>query len=212
MLSCEHHREQLIIPAEQYIAQFVDVPHFLSLCRACPKHNQTWACPEFNFDPLDIWAHYEWLQLTCFALDFTSSQQLIHWEPSILRKEVMDLFAREKRTCLRAMMRSHHEHPGSTVLGAGACELCRTCTRAAGRACRLPQLLVHSLESMGADVEASSRELFNRPIEWSDGTGLPSGYVIIMGLLSHERPAESETPPSSTELLAPTGAAGHNAG
>ncbi|MCT2999194.1 hypothetical protein EFN18_00495 [Propionibacterium freudenreichii] len=179
----EHHRR---VPVDDYTRDFVDVPRFVEFCRACPQHDQTWACPEFDFDPRDVWARYSWIHLIAFSMDFDPDQRRTGWERDELTREVMDTFHREKKRALRTMIRLRNRVPGSQVLGAGSCELCRVCTRRQGRPCRLPQLLVHSMESMGADVEATSRELFDHPIEWSDGTSLPDSYVIVMGLVCNQ--------------------------
>lgn len=183
MLSYQVHELRRRVPVRDFVADYVDQPRFLELCRACPAHNRTWACPEFDFDPADVWKRFEWLHLVCFSMDFDDDQKRTGWDREELTHEVMDIFSTEKKRALRTMIALRNRTPGSQVLGAGACELCRICTRTQGRPCRLPQLLVHSLESMGADVESTSRQLFDHPIEWSDGTTLPDSYVLIMGLL-----------------------------
>lgn len=176
----EEHRS---IRTEDYVRDFVDVPKFLEFCRACPRHDQTWACPEFDFDPLDIWASHRWFHLNARVMEFTPDQPRTGLSREELLDDVTTMFHREKRQAHRELVALHRRVAHSTPLSAGACELCEECTRAEGKPCRIPDQLFHSIESLGGDVSATMTRLFGHPVQWSDGTSLPDSYLLVTGLL-----------------------------
>ena len=42
----------------EYLNNCVDVEKFLSCCKKCRNYGGIWSCPEFGFDPNDIWKSY----------------------------------------------------------------------------------------------------------------------------------------------------------
>ena len=41
-----------------YIKKYRDIPKFLQFCKACPRYNRCWACPEHGFDTEQYIAAY----------------------------------------------------------------------------------------------------------------------------------------------------------
>lgn len=179
-------RYQLMATPE-YVERFVDIPRFLKLCRSCPSHNQTWACPEFDFDPLEVWAGRPWLHVFVRAMAFTPEQPRTGFSRSELTDRVHALFQHEKRQAHVVLMDLLAANPGSIALGAGGCDLCPTCSRMVDEPCRRPDQLTYSIESLGGNVEATLCELFGITAQWSDGTTLPDVYHLVIGLLAEER-------------------------
>ena len=176
----EEHRR---IQAEDYLRSFVDVPRFHVFCRTCPCYDRNWACPEFDFDPLTVWSRYRWLHLTAFWIEFAPDQPRSGFEPSALIEDVLAMHRHEKRHAHRRLMSMRAASPDSFPLGVGECLLCTECTRSQGLPCRIPDQLVHSIESLGGDVEATMRVLFGHTLQWSDGRTLPDRYLHLIGLL-----------------------------
>ena len=50
---------------DEYVEKYVDVPKFLKACQACPYYGVTWACPPFDFDPLEFWHRYKTIVIYC---------------------------------------------------------------------------------------------------------------------------------------------------
>ena len=46
------------IGIDEYIEKYVDVPKFLAACKQCPYYGVTWACPPFDFDPIEYLKKY----------------------------------------------------------------------------------------------------------------------------------------------------------
>lgn len=178
--------EQRTIDTARCIERFVDVPRFLGYCRECPAYGRTWACPEFDFDPLEVWTSRRWFHVITRTISFTAGQRRNGFDPDELQPQVMSMFTREKRRLRHRVVVLRAAHPGSVPLLAGSCELCEHCTRLEGRPCIHPEQLMHSIESIGGDVVQLVRELFGIQMSWSDGTQLPDAYYLTVGLLSDE--------------------------
>ncbi|WP_316669346.1 DUF2284 domain-containing protein [uncultured Propionibacterium sp.] len=178
--------EQRAIGTAEFVERFVDVPRFLSYCRDCPAYGRTWACPEFDFDPLAVWRSRRWFHVITRTIAFTGERPGEGLGPDELRSRVMALFTAEKRRLRHRVVVLRASHPGSIPLLAGACELCERCSRLDGRSCVHPGQLIHSIESIGGDVVGLVRELFGIEMGWSDGSHLPDAYHLTVGLLSDE--------------------------
>ena len=76
-------------------------------------------------------------------------------------------------------------YPGSVSLSAGCCSLCRPegCGRASGLACRYPQKMRYSIESLGGNVGLTVSKLMGIELEWVTEGRLPSYFVLVGGLL-----------------------------
>jgi predicted metal-binding protein len=76
------------------------------------------------------------------------------------------------------------EVPGSRCF-TFRCVLCpEGCTRPQGRPCRHPDKLRHSLESVGFDIEAMTRDLLDIHLEWSHDGSLPKHITLVTALFS----------------------------
>ena len=54
------------VPVEEILADCVDVPKFLALCKACPNYGNRWSCPpyqgnmyRYNIPPYRIFFQHE---------------------------------------------------------------------------------------------------------------------------------------------------------
>lgn len=207
MLRYVVHASTRRILAEDYLRDYVNVPKFRTFCQACRVYGTNWACPPFDFDPLDTWRGYRWLHLIAFRLCFTKDQPRTGLDHDQMITDVLEMFRFEKRRSHRYLMRLRAAVPGSQALAAGECRLCPVCTRSYGLPCRLPDQMMHSIEALGGDVEATMRVIFDDPVAWSDGTSLPDHYTLVAGLLADqaelpEVPFEEATE-SSRDLRAP---------
>lgn len=176
------------IKVRDFIEGYVNVPKFLKYCKDCPNYNKVWSCPEYDFDPMDIWKKYETLDLVAtkiiYNLDFEHnevSEKMIKESNMILKKEKYNL--------MREYM-SYEKKDGSVIfLSAGSCDLCgyekgiNNCAKLEGKPCRHPEQLRYSIESLGGDVVKTAKEIFDIELKWSDGTELPEYNVLVCGIL-----------------------------
>ncbi len=205
MLRYTVREEHCRISTDDYLRDFVDVPRFLEFCRACSWYGRNWACPGLDFDPVAVWSSRDWLHLTAFWMEFSDDQPRTGLAPAQLISEVKAMYHHEKRRAHRRLMAMRTASPGSYPVGAGECDLCPTCTRERDHPCRIPDQLVHSIESLGGNVEATMRVLFGHAPEWSDGTSLPDRFALVIGLLCDQAepphsPARSGKPTTARPL------------
>ena len=145
-----------------FVADCVDVPKFQKFCRECPSYGNSWMCPPFSFDPMDIWRGYERIKLigVQISIDYPSEETS--------NEAVGEVLKAEKTKLMNELWAAEREVPGSLGLFAGSCSLCKPCAREAGEPCRIPERARHSIESIGA-IPSASR--FRTPIVNSFGFG-----------------------------------------
>lgn len=167
------------IGIEDYIAKYVDVPKFLAACKECPYYGVTWACPPFDFDPIEYLRKYKTLVIYCRKYIFEEDQgdyddldlQVFFYK---CRAELaQEIYVKEK------------EQPGSEGLLGGACDICGlgNCARQQGKPCRFPQYMRHNMESLGGDVMKIAKDFFDIEPVWPDEKGRMPFMVFVTGLL-----------------------------
>ena len=165
-----------------YVEKYVDFGVTQACCSACSDYGKTWSCPPFDFDPVEFWKRFDVLQIYGYRLSYRGERTLRQMEDALWKeKERLDAELREME----------REHPGSMALSLGSCRLCETCTRQEGGQCRHPELVRHSIESVGGNVEKTLKDLCGIEIEWAADGDLPEHFVLVGGLLRQEN--EDET-------------------
>ena len=169
---CHIERYQAEIDVPTFVANYVDVPRFLKCCEVCPHYGTSWTCPPYDFDPLDFWNSYA--GLTLFG------SRII---PESKDENLIRALLQEKETLYRELLALERKTPGSCLLSAGCCEFCGDCARRSGEACRVPERLRYSLESLGADVGKTAEELLGIRLQWYAEGQTPEYLVLVCGLL-----------------------------
>ena len=59
------------LTTKEYKKKYVNIDITMKACRECPNYSQNWACPEFNYNPLNKWDEYEKIQLIFTKIKFT---------------------------------------------------------------------------------------------------------------------------------------------
>ena len=159
---------------DSYIRDYVDINHFLECCRECPNYDNRWACPPYDFDPMEIWTAFDRLLIAGYRLTFSEDRtedEMTSALREVKQKLSEELYAEEERL------------PGSKSLSAGTCQLCEECTRPQGQPCRYPDKMRYSIESLGGNVGKTISRLCGIEIEWIEEGRLPEHFVLVGGLL-----------------------------
>ena len=163
----------------ELLENYVDVPKYLGFCRQCPNFRRCWSCPDYDFDPMDVWRAYDRLDVLAYRIEpgtedpaNTDVQKLL--EPYYLAM-VEELRAAEAAT------------PGALRLNPGKCRLCASCARPEGKPCRFPEEMRYSIESLGGAVGDIAREVLHTPLKWSAEGRPPEYYLLVGGLLVKEK-------------------------
>lgn len=168
-------RREAEIGVEEYVRDFVDVPRFLNFCRECENFGRRWACPPFDFDPMDVWKKYQTLHIAA---------KIIAPGRDATQGKMRDVLLTERSALFEELLAHEGSQPGSLALSAGTCELCGVCARPQGIPCRYPEKLRWSLEALGGDVSKTAEILLRKPILWEKEGRLPAYYTLVGGLLT----------------------------
>ena len=165
---------QAEIGVAQYTSRFVSPETFLAACQACPNYGCCWSCPPYDFDVLDYWQRYSRLQLLVLKVPTAG----------LSPEEVGRQLAQARQELDTRLRELEQAHSGSVALQSGRCLLCERCARTSGEACRHPQRLRYSIESLGGDVSATLQELLGVELQWYSKDSSPDYLVQAGGLLS----------------------------
>ena len=166
-----------------YLQDYVDFSATEARCRECSDYGTTWSCPPFDFDPEDLWRSFDVLQVYGYRLAYSGDRTL---------KEMEDALWKEKQRLDAELREMEALHPGSLALSLGSCRLCKTCTRSGGGSCRHPEMVRHSIESVGGNVGKTLEDLCGVAIEWAVDGSLPEHFVLVGGLLRKDNASERE--------------------
>lgn len=184
---------QAQVPVLEYMETCVDVPKFLSYCKACKNYGTVWSCPPFDFSPEELWRGYQTLCL--YGRKVIISQKLREqvFPPEELGQKSKELLREEKERLLSFLMEQERELPGSMVLSAGSCEGCQPqgCARCHGKPCRHPGKMRHSMEALGADVVLTVSRYLHQEIVWGKEGRFPEYYFLVGGLLVPGQPGSA---------------------
>ena len=172
------------ICVEEYLEKYVDVPTFLEACQACPNYNRVWSCPSYDFDVLEYWKRYQDLKLCAVKIVFEKEYTEKTYQEEELKEILNEVVFKEKQKLGEKMRKEEKNYPGSISLAAGSCARCKEgCTKAKGEACRFPEELRYSLESLGGNVGLTIEKLMGLKLEWIEEGKLPGHFVLVNGLL-----------------------------
>lgn len=165
----------------EYIAEYTDFDASGRGCAQCSSYNRVWSCPPFDFSRRGI--------LSSFGRITVDMRRILIGEAdrSLTYKQ---LFAPAKDDLFSELRKLERERPGSMALLAGSCDICgpAACSRLKGEACRRPDLMRHSIESMGGDTARMAERLFGMKMLWKGEDGYPPYYLLFGALAWDPQP------------------------
>ena len=174
--------KEVIIAADEFIRRYRDVERIHALCRQCPGYGLSWACPPFNFDPRIQSDGFKTVILMGTTIEFDertrANCKVAETSARVGREAMNEVW----KTLLPQLYEMERQHPGSRCF-TFRCMLCpEGCTRPEGKPCRHPDMLRHSLESVGFDITAMTKELLGIELEWSIDGSLPKHITLVTAL------------------------------
>lgn len=167
------------LSVDEYLDNYVDFEETLTACRACPSYNKNWACPDFNRDYLDFYTSYEKIDLIFVKLVFDNSILKKEFKPDELNVFLHDTLFNEKNK-LTDELKIIEKDKNGVYLSAGYCNICKECSKIIGDACRFPNLMRNSIESIGGLVVKISKDIFDTEIKWIDQEGHVPEYLSLL--------------------------------
>lgn len=180
-----------IISLQNYLKEYYQET-FIDCCKACPRYGKTWACPPYDFSTRDFLAQFAHAMLigTIAEPDEATRTAAVDRQTSldIMKQGIADAW----HSIRPFMMECERRHPGAISLcGPTACNGCEGCSRPNGLPCKHPELMRHSLESLGFDVSKTATELLGIELKWAKDKELPPYLTLVTMLLSPD-PLEHE--------------------
>ena len=176
--------KEVTIAADEFIRRYRDVERIDALCRQCLGYGKLWSCPPFDFDPRTVSDGFRTVTLRGSTIEFdeeTRSACNTAEQASLLGREAME---QVWQTLLPRLYELEREMPGSRCF-TFRCSLCpEGCTRPEGKPCRHPDMMRHSLESVGFDIVAMAHYLLDIDLEWSNDGSLPKHLTLVTALMT----------------------------
>ena len=170
--------KEVTVDADEFISRYRDVERIGGLCRQCPSFGKMWCCPPYDFDQCIVSNGFKTVKLmaTTIEMEATDSENAPQQEKAVMQEVWQKL--------LPQLYEMERETPGSRCF-TFRCSLCpEGCTRPQGKPCRHPDLMRHSLESVGFDVVAMLHDLLDIDLEWSRDGQSPKRITIVTALFS----------------------------
>ena len=172
------------VAADDLISRYRDVERFKQYCLQCPGYGKSWSCPPFDFDPRTCSDGYKSVRLMGTIIEFDDETRIAckttEEAISVGRQAMENVW----KTLLPQLYEMERSEPGSRCF-TFRCVLCpEGCTRPQGKPCRHPELMRHSLESVGFDIEAMARDLLGITLEWSADGSLAKHITLVTALFS----------------------------
>lgn len=177
-------RKEATIGADEFVGKYRDVERIRAYCMQCPGYGKSWACPPFDFDPTTLTDGFTTVTVMGTVITFDEetrqSCKTAEQATSIGRNAMAEVW----QSLLPRMHELERENPGSRCF-TFRCSLCpEGCTRPEGKPCRHPKQLRYSLEAVGFDLVAVTRDLLGIDLEWSTDGKLPKHITLVTALFS----------------------------
>lgn len=161
--------EKTILTSE-LIDQYLALNKCMQACLACKNYNTIWACPPFDFDPLQKIRKHKYASILARRIDLPGNLPLADAASFIepAKQEIeRELLDREKRL-------------GGFSCGlGGGCKLCSPCLRTLGAPCAHPDKVRPELEAFGFDIAPIIASLFGLEFAWGKD-GLAPPYLLLV--------------------------------
>lgn len=177
-------RHCMSVGIDEYLDGYVNIEEFLTYCQTCPNYQTFWACPPFDFSPLDYWKQFEILDLYAEEIIFDEAHAGKKFDQEEMDRIIDASLKQVKKQLTEELYEIERQTPGSVSLSAGSCELCQDdCTRKDKEACRFPEKMRYSIEALGGNVGLTINKLMGIELEWIREGVLPGRFVLVCGLL-----------------------------
>ncbi|WP_455645533.1 DUF2284 domain-containing protein [Methanosphaera sp.] len=160
-------KEIKTVPTKEFYKNYVNLEFTEKLCSECPQYNNNWACPKFEEDVTEYWKKYENIELIATKIVFTEE----FLEKTYKQEEIMQIvdntLFKEKSNITDELMEKEKQYNG-LALSAGYCDICSKCSRIDNKPCIHPDLVRHSIESIGTLVNETLTGVFGFKLETID--------------------------------------------
>ena len=177
-------KKEITVAADEFVRCYRDVDRIRQFCLQCPAYGKTWCCPPFDFDPRTVTDGFKTVTVMGTTIEFdeeTRAACKTAEQSTTIGRQAME---QEWKTLLPQLYEIERGEPGSRCF-TFRCSLCpEGCTRPDGKPCRHPDRMRYSLEAVGFDLVAVTRDLLGIDLEWSTDGKLPKHITLVTALFS----------------------------
>lgn len=161
---------------------YEDKYKFESLCAiGCPNYNKKWACPPLSPTYSNVSEEYSTIILLLLHCNLS---QFNHVKTEYMKIKASNSILKSSSD---RFMRFLEKRYSGVMLSNGSCRLCNPCNRKKGLECKRPQEVRYSLEALGLNVGAISKEYFNHKLLWYSDKTAPLYSSVLTGLLTNDQ-------------------------
>jgi len=177
------------ISIDKYLEEYVDIPRFLELCKACPNYNRKWSCPPYDFKPEDYWNKYKKMHIIGTKIIFDEAITHEKYSTEEINTIAKTVITKEQSRLSDELLVLEEKDPGSIGLAAGSCSKCENCARSYNNDCNHADKLRYSIESLGGNVDKTVKKLLGLELQWMSEGNLPEYFVLVSALLTPSIPS-----------------------
>lgn len=174
------------ISVEDFIKDYVDIDKFLQCCKVCKNYKSRWSCPPYDFDVIDYWEKYKYLNLIGYKINFKDEILNKTYDEDKLNNAIEEFFKKYMEFLDKRTIFLESKYKDSIGLAWGKCYKCEKCTREENKECRYKKDMRYSIESLGGNVDKLTKNLFNLELKWAQKGKLPPYYFTLIGLLTKD--------------------------
>ncbi|RAP47613.1 MAG: hypothetical protein BZ135_01785 [Methanosphaera sp. rholeuAM6] len=172
------------LTTEEYKEKYVNLEVTLKACRECPNYSQNWACPEFNYNPLEKWDKYANIELIYTKIKYTPKAINTTYNMEEIGFIIENTLFLERNKLIPQLEEKEKQLNGE-LLSAGYCGYCEKCARIEKEKCKYPDKCHNSIESIGGLAIDTIEGEFNEEMKWIDMENgkLPENLSLLMAIL-----------------------------
>lgn len=180
-------KKEVTVAADEFVRRYRDVERIRQYCLQCPGYGKSWACPPFDFEPATVTDGFKSVTVMASIIEFDEATlAACRGAKAKSRQVASTAMAEVWKTLLPQLHEMERMHPGSRCF-TFRCSLCpEGCTRPEGKPCRHPEMLRYSLEAVGFDIDAITRELLDIELDWSRDGSLSKTITLVTALFKQD--------------------------
>ncbi len=180
------------VEIKKLIEEYHNFDRTRKFCYQCPNYEKNWSCPDYNFDEKEWLNNYNYAYLIGKEYHIPREDRQKTIGVAKVGDYAVNAMKVLKVSAFKDLLALEQKVPGSVALMPGNCVICElsdglTCTKETGEgACRHPEILRYSLESLGLDVDSIMKFEIGMFLQWPKEGHLPDKLCGVMALLTKE--------------------------
>lgn len=155
---------------------------FKNLCaEGCPNYNNKWCCPPFSPTYSKIAEEYSNVILMLLYCDLS---QFNYIKAEYMKVKASNAILKSKADKITRFL---EKETSGVMMSNGSCKLCKPCNKKKNLSCKRPMDMRYSLEALGLDVGAVSKEIFNHELLWYKNKLAPKYSSVLTGILTNKQ-------------------------